>query len=220
VPTEVRHPIFARMLAAAAERAEGTEEDDIRRELLAGLAGRVIEVGSGTGPHFRFYPDEVAELVAVEPEDYLRRKAEEAARRAGRPIRVVDALAEELPFEDGSFDASVAAQVLCSVPSQGPALAELRRVVRPGGELRFYEHVISPDPRYARFQRLAGRITPHVAGGCHPDRDTARAIEAAGFAIERCRRFTFRMSLFDLPAAPRILGVARRPRDPGSVARP
>jgi ubiquinone/menaquinone biosynthesis C-methylase UbiE len=190
-------------------RAEGTEEDEIRRELLAGLAGRVIEIGAGTGPNFHLYPDTVSELVAVEPEDYLRARAEEAAARSGRAIRVVDALADELPFEDDSFDAAVAAQVLCSVPSQAAALTELRRVLRPRGELRFYEHVMARQPRYARFQRLAGTVTPHLAGGCHPDRDTGRAIEQAGFTIERCRRFVFRTSLLDLPVAPRILGVAR-----------
>jgi ubiquinone/menaquinone biosynthesis C-methylase UbiE len=147
--------------------------------------------------------------MAVEPEDYLRVKAEEAAARTGRAIHLVDALADGLPFEDGSFDAAVASQVLCSVPSQAAALTELRRVLRPGGELRFYEHVLARQHRYARFQRLAGRVTPHVAGGCHPDRDTGRAIQQSGFTIERCRRFVFRNSLLDLPVAPRILGVAR-----------
>ena len=101
--------------------------------------------------------------------------------------------------------------MLCSVPDQATALAELRRVVRPGGELRFYEHVLAREPRRARFQRLAGKVTPHIAGGCHPDRETGRAIEEAGFEIERCRRFSFRQSLLDLPVAPRILGAARRP---------
>jgi ubiquinone/menaquinone biosynthesis C-methylase UbiE len=207
---EVRHPIFARFMAFVAARAEGGEEDDLRRELLAGLSGRVIEIGSGSGPNFRLYPDTVAELVAVEPEDYLRAKAEEAAARVGGDIRVVDALADRLPFEDGAFDAAVAAQVLCSVPSQAAALAELRRVVRPGGELRFYEHVLATSPRLARVQRLAALVTPRLAGGCHPDRDTGRAIEQAGFAIERCRHFQFRQSALDLPVAPRILGAARR----------
>jgi ubiquinone/menaquinone biosynthesis C-methylase UbiE len=191
------------------ERAEGTEEDEIRRELLAGLGGRVIEIGCGSGPNFRLYPEAVAELVAVEPEDYLRAKAEEAAARGGRAVRLVDALADDLPFEDGSFDTAVAAQVLCSVPSQAAALAEIRRVLRPGGELRFYEHVLARQPRYAGFQRLAAHVTPHLAGGCHPDRDTGRAIEQAGFTIQSCRRFVFRSSLLDLPVAPRILGVAR-----------
>ncbi len=208
----VHHPFFARFLACVAARAEGGEEDDLRRELLAGLSGRVIDVGAGTGPNFRLYPDTVTELVAVEPEDYLRRKAEEAAARMGRPqIRVIDALADRLPFEDSSFDAAVVAQVLCSVPDQAKALAELRRVLKPGGQLRFYEHVLARQPRYARFQRLAGKVTPHLAGGCHPDRDTGHAIEEAGFEIQRCRSFTFRQSPLDLPVAPRILGAARSP---------
>jgi ubiquinone/menaquinone biosynthesis C-methylase UbiE len=149
--------------------------------------------------------------VAVEPEDYLRAKAEQAATVAGPPsIRVVDALADRLPFEDASFDAAVVAQVLCSVPDQATALAELRRILEPGGELRFYEHVLARQPRLARFQRLVGRVTPRLAGGCHPDRDTGRAIEDAGFEIERCRRFNFRQSALDLPVTPRILGAARR----------
>src|ERR671915_1993303 len=208
--SEVRHPLFARFVAFVSARAEDGEEDDIRRELLAGLSGRVIEIGSGTGPNFRLYPETVDELDAVEPEDFLRAKAEEAAARSERAIRLVDAVADRLPFEDASFDAAVVAQVLCSVPSQATALDELRRVLKPGGELRFYEHVLARDSRRARFQRLAGRVTPHVAGGCHPDRDTGRAIEEAGFAIERCRRFSFQPTLLDLPVAPRILGVARR----------
>jgi ubiquinone/menaquinone biosynthesis C-methylase UbiE len=198
-------------LSFVAARAEGGAEDELRRELLAGLSGRVIEVGAGTGPNFRLYPETVAEVVAVEPEDYLRAKAEQAATVAGPPtIRVVDAVAAKLPFEDASFDAAVVAQVLCSVPDQAAALAELRRVVRPNGQLRFYEHVLSRHPRYAGFQRLAGKVTPRIAGGCHPDRDTGRAIQEAGFEIERCRRFRFRQSPLDLPVAPRILGAARR----------
>jgi ubiquinone/menaquinone biosynthesis C-methylase UbiE len=209
---EVNHPFFARFLTVVASRAEGGEEDELRRELLTGLSGRVVEVGSGTGPNFRLYPETVDELVAVEPEDYLRGKAKEAAVLTRRPsIQVIDALADRLPFEDSSFDAAVAAQVLCSVPDQAAALAELRRVLKPGGELRFYEHVVSRNPRRAGFQRLAGKVTPHIAGGCHPDRDTGRAIEEAGFEIARCRRFSFRQSPLDLPVAPRILGAARRP---------
>jgi ubiquinone/menaquinone biosynthesis C-methylase UbiE len=207
----VHHPLFARFLAFVTSRAEGGEEDELRRELLAGLSGRVVEVGAGTGPNFRLYPDSVTEIVAVEPEDYLRAKAEETAARSGRAIELVDAVADRLPFEDSSFDAAVAAQVLCSVPSQATALAELRRVLKPGGELRFYEHVLARESRRASIQRLAGRVTPHIAGGCHPDRETGRAIEEAGFAIERCRRFAFQPTLLDYPVAPRILGAARRP---------
>jgi ubiquinone/menaquinone biosynthesis C-methylase UbiE len=208
--TEFRHPCFARLVAFVAARAEGTEEDDLRRDLLAGLTGRVIEIGSGSGPNFRLYPGTVTELVAIEPESYLRAKAERAAERAAVRVRVVDALAGDLPFEDGSFDAAVAALVLCSVPSQATALAELRRVVRPGGELRFYEHVLARSGRLFAVQRLAAPVTQRLAGGCRPDHDTAAAIEAAGFRMERCRRFVQR-SVLDALGAPRIIGTARRP---------
>jgi ubiquinone/menaquinone biosynthesis C-methylase UbiE len=205
---EVDHPLFARFAEFVAKR-EGDEELERRREVLAGLSGRVIEIGSGSGPNFRHYPEAVSELVAVEPEDHLRAKAEEAARESGRPIRVIDALADDLPFEDASFDAAVAVLVLCSVPSQAAALAELRRVVRPGGELRFYEHVVGTSRRLAGLQRALAPGLARVFGGCRTDRDTGAAIEAAGFRIERSRRFLER-SFMEAPAAPRILGVARR----------
>jgi ubiquinone/menaquinone biosynthesis C-methylase UbiE len=208
VSGEVNHPLFARFAEAVAAR-EGDEEQDRRREVLAGLRGRVIEIGSGSGPNFRHYPEAVTEIVAVEPEGHLRAKAEEAARESGRPIRVVDALADDLPFEDAAFDAAVAVLVLCSVPSQARALGELHRVVRPGGELRFYEHVIGSSRRLARLQRALAPGLARVFGGCRADRDTGRAIEEAGFQIERHRRFLER-SLVEAPAAPRILGVARR----------
>lgn len=146
----------------------------------------------------------------VEPEDYLRAKATGAAQRAARPTRVVDALAEDLPFENGAFDSAVAALVLCSVPDQAAALAELRRVVRPGGELRFYEHVLARTAPLSTLQRAAAPVTQRLAGGCRPDHDTGRAIEAAGLRIERCRRFVQR-SLVDALGAPRIVGTARRP---------
>jgi ubiquinone/menaquinone biosynthesis C-methylase UbiE len=209
VAAEVRHPLFARFAAFVAGR-EGDLEQGLRRETLEGLSGRVIEIGSGSGPNFAHYPDVVSEVVAVEPEEHLRAKAVDAAQGSGRPIQVVDALADRLPFEDASFDAAVAVLVLCSVPSQPAALAELRRVVRPGGELRFYEHVIGTSKRMAGVQRALAPGLAKAFGGCRADRDTGAAIEAAGFRIERCRRFVMR-SLMDAAAAPRILGVARRP---------
>jgi ubiquinone/menaquinone biosynthesis C-methylase UbiE len=210
---KVRHPIFARMCVREGARAERKGQGRHREELLAGLSGRVVEVGTGPGLNFGRYPSSVEEVVAVEPESRLRRLAEEAAADAPVPIRVVDGLADALPFEDGSFDAGVASLVLCTVPDQRASLAELRRVIRPGGELRFYEHVISERPGLARVQRAADRIgiTPLVGGGCHAARDTGPMIEAAGFRIESCRRFDFHASLMEKVVEPRILGVARRP---------
>jgi SAM-dependent methyltransferase len=106
-------------------------------------------------------------------------------------------------------DAVVIAGVLCSVPDQRAALAEFRRVLRPGGELRFYEHVRSRRPRFARYQDLVGHIWPRLMGGCEPNRETLSAIERAGFAVDRCRGFGFPAQARAYPVAPRILGVAR-----------
>jgi ubiquinone/menaquinone biosynthesis C-methylase UbiE len=208
MPDEVNHPLFARFAEFIAS-SEGPVEVDRRRETLAGLRGRVIEIGSGSGPNFRHYPDAVSELIAVEPEAHLRAKAIEAARESDKPIRVIDAVADRLPFDDGTFDAAVAVLVLCSVPSQPAALAELHRVVRPGGELRFYEHVVGISKRLSTLQRTLAPGLAKVFGGCRADRDTGSAIETAGFRIERCRRFLIR-TLNEVPAAPRILGSARR----------
>jgi ubiquinone/menaquinone biosynthesis C-methylase UbiE len=210
----VHHPIFARVFERLSAKEEELGQADHRREALAGLSGRVIEVGAGNGLNFRHYPDGVSEVVAVEPEPYLRRRAEETAGAAEVAVRVVDGLGDRLPFEDGSFDAGVASLVLCTIPDQQAALAELFRVIRPGGELRFYEHVRANQPRLARIQDIATPIWKIVGGGCHPNRDTAAAIERAGFSIETCRRFPFRPCFVCAPVAPRILGRALRPQVP------
>jgi ubiquinone/menaquinone biosynthesis C-methylase UbiE len=191
--------------------AEKAGQREHRRELLAGLSGRVVEIGAGNGLNFPHYPPQVEEVVAVEPEAYLRERAREAADEAAVPIRVVDGVAERLPLDDGSADAGVVSLVLCSVASQEAALAELRRVLRPGGELRFYEHVRGDAPALARLQRAADLVWPHLAGGCHTHRDTPRAIERTGFAIETCRRFSFRPCSLLAPIEPHVLGRARRP---------
>lgn len=181
-----------------------------RDELVADLTGRIIEIGAGNGMNFRHYPSEITELVAVEPERYLRRQAAAEAARAAVEITVIEATADRLPFPDASFDGGVASLVLCSVPNQTRALAELHRVVRPGGELRFYEHVRAADRRSARRQERADILWPHVAGGCHTARDTPAAIERAGFVIEKIRRFDFPTSRMPNPARPHVLGRARR----------
>lgn len=207
----VHHPLFARYYARSTPREE--EETGVaghRRELLAGLTGRVLELGAGSGLTFAHYPTTVSEVVAVEPEDYLRGKAQLAAETAPVPVTVVDAVADRLPYPDGSFDAAVAALVLCTVPDQPTALAELRRVLRPGGELRFYEHVRPARPWAAAVARRLDEwnVWPRLAGGCHAARDTEAAIRAAGFEIERCRRFAFKGGAVTVP---HILGVAHRP---------
>lgn len=210
--TKVRHPLFARMYARMAPAFESKGSGEHRDEMLAGVGGRVVEVGAGTGLNFAHYPATVTEVVAVEPEAFLRERAERAATAAPIEVRVLDGVADALPFEDATFDVGVASLVLCSVPDQRRALEELFRVIRPGGELRFYEHVLADRPRLARVQRvLDATIWPHVGGGCHAGRPTVDAIERAGFVVERVRRFDFKPSWTTAVVAPHVLGVARRP---------
>ncbi|SEO59745.1 Ubiquinone/menaquinone biosynthesis C-methylase UbiE [Trujillonella endophytica] len=206
------HPVFARLwphLAAAGER-QGTAE--LRDRLLAGAAGRVLELGAGSGTNFGHYPSAVTEVVAVEPEPRLRALAASAALSAPVPVTIVDGDADALPAEDGAFDVAVASLVLCSVPDQGRALAELRRVLRPGGRLLFWEHVRGEKAGLVRAQRvLDATVWPFFAGGCHTGRDTAAAIEAAGFTIERLDRFDLPDLRVNLnPASPQVLGMAVR----------
>jgi len=153
----------------------------------------------------------VERVLAVEPEPRLRAAAIEAAGKAPVPITVVDGVAGRLPAEDGSFDAGVASLVLCSVRDQDRALAELHRVIRPGGEFRFYEHVVAERPMSVRLQRLADlTVWPKCAGGCHLSRDTGAGIARAGFVVERKERFLF-MPGIPVVKLPHILGIARRP---------
>ncbi|MGH2800477.1 MAG: methyltransferase domain-containing protein [Thermoleophilaceae bacterium] len=210
--TDIRRPFFARMYPKAAARADRRGATDHRRRLLDGLSGRVVELGAGNGLNFAHYPTTVTEVVAIEPEPNLRAAAEAAAQRAAVTVTVRAGTADHLPLEDGEVDAAVASLVLCSVPDQASALAELHRVLRPGGELRFYEHVIARCQPKRTILQLADRsgLWPAIAGGCHPARDTGAAIEAAGFTIERSERFGFSASAVE-PSVPHILGVARRP---------
>jgi ubiquinone/menaquinone biosynthesis C-methylase UbiE len=204
----VHHPLFARFYSRFAKREDARGNADNREELLAGLSGRVIEVGAGIGSNFAHYPATVSEVIAVEPEPYLREKSAEAAAQAPVPVRVVDGVADSLPAEDGSVDAGVASLVLCSVPDQDTALAEFHRVIKPGGELRFYEHVASNRESRRKFQRfMDATIWPRMLGGCHMTRDTRAAIERAGFTVQRSRRFPYPPGRFGLP---HILGSARR----------
>jgi ubiquinone/menaquinone biosynthesis C-methylase UbiE len=211
VSENVHHPIFARIYARISRAAESKGAAAHRGELLAGLRGRVIEIGAGNGLNFGHYPETVDEVVAVEPEPHLRRLAENAAKNAEVKIRVVDGTADALGVADDSFDGAVCSLVLCSVADQREALVEVRRVLGKGGELRFYEHVIDPDQRFARFQRVVNLVHPYVAGGCHVTRDTETAITGAGFEITSIRRFRFAPERLSTAAAPKILGAATAP---------
>jgi ubiquinone/menaquinone biosynthesis C-methylase UbiE len=209
--TDIERPRFASMYSKASARAERRGATEHRRRLLDGLSGRVLELGAGSGLNFAHYPFAVTEVIAVEPEPTLRAAAMEAAATAPVSVSFRDGNADTLPLAAAEVDAAVASLVLCSVPDQARALAELHRVVRPGGQLRFYEHVIARCQPMRTVLQLADRsgLWPAIAGGCHPARDTGAAIEAAGFEIEQCERFGFRASALE-PSVPHILGVARR----------
>lgn len=200
------HPIFARFYERFSMGAEKRGQAEHRRTLLAGLSGRVLELGAGNGLNFEHYPSSVAEVVAVEPEPFLRERASERASAAAVPITVTEGDADALPLGDSSVDAAVASLVLCSVPDQARALAELRRVLKPGGELRVYEHVVSRKPLAAAFQRAFTRtLWKRMAGGCHMDRDTGTALRAAGFeGAESLERVSFQ-------GLAHLLGVVRAP---------
>ncbi len=211
----VHHPIFARLFHRSSRLME-SELGPHRDELLAGVAGRVLEVGAGDGANFSHYPPTVSEVVAVEPESYLRMHAARAAATAPVPITVRDAVAERLPLDDASVDVAVVSLVLCTVADLRRSVDEIARVLVPGGELRFFEHVRSGRPHKARIQRAIDRprLWPRVGGGCHCGRDTIGALRSAGFEIEQCRSFNIGAPC--MHTNPYELGRARAPQRPPS----
>jgi ubiquinone/menaquinone biosynthesis C-methylase UbiE len=209
----VHHPLFARCyarLSVAAETRAGLGA--LRGRLLAGLSGRVIEIGAGNGLNFAHYPGTVAEVVAIEPERTLRRLAREAALRAEVPVDVAPGAAEALPVKSEAFDAAVLSLVLCSVRDVPRALAELRRVLRPGGEVRFLEHGRGGGPAMRFTQRALDRtVWPHLGGGCHLSRDPVGALRDAGFELGPYRRLVLPERGPRLPVSYCVLGTAWRP---------
>jgi SAM-dependent methyltransferase len=176
-PSKISPPIFARLYAALARGAEPRGTADHRRRLLVGLRGEVVEIGAGSGLNFAHYPQGVTHVTAIEPEPYLRQQAERAAASALIPVSVIAGAAENLPVEDGRYDAAVFSLVRCSVTEQAVALAEAHRCLKAGGELRFYEHVQAHNPHcragpaHSRRDLLAAhrrRLPPRER---HRDRD-------------------------------------------------
>jgi ubiquinone/menaquinone biosynthesis C-methylase UbiE len=201
---------FARRLEQQELRRPDPVARELRRRLLAGVRGRVIEVGCGDGRSFEHYPAEVDAVLAVEPDAAARAVAEDRATAAAAPIDVVAGVAEELPAEARTFDAAVVMGVLCSVADAGTALREVRRVLVPRGELGFWEHVRSPHRPFRALQHACDSLFwTRALGGCRTTRDTEGAIRAAGFEITTIERGFHSSSLLTITSAPYITGVAR-----------
>ncbi|MFE3033253.1 class I SAM-dependent methyltransferase [Streptomyces canus] len=212
----VHHPVFARYyarLSVAAETRMGMA--GVRKRLLAGLSGRVLEIGAGNGLNFSHYPRAVSEVVAIEPERRLRQLAVEAALRSEVPVDVAPGAAEALPVKSEAFDAVVVSLVLCSVRDVPRALGEVRRVLRPGGTVRFFEHGRGGGPAMRFTQRALDRtLWPPLSGGCHLGRDPVAALRAAGFELGPYRRVLMPEKGPTLPTSFCVLGTAWRPLPP------
>lgn len=208
---DLPRPLFARIYAAMIPRMDAGGLAVLRGELLADLTGSIVEVGCGNGMNFTHYPDSVSTVHAVEPEPHLRALAVAAAQSAPVDVTVTDGTADALPLDDGSVDAAVLCMVLCSVPNPVAAVAEIRRVVRPGGTLVFLEHCASARPAILRFQKAAdATVWPLMAGGCHLGRDTLAALTSGGFVVEAVRTPEHPGGIGGA-LAPHILGRASRP---------
>src|SRR6266550_5379908 len=178
----LRDRIFAAGYDPLSARWEKRHGAKLRKKLLEHAQGHVLEIGVGTGLNLPHYPPG-DELVAADPSEPMLRRARRRAAETGRDVTFVEAPAEQLPFEDDSFDTVVSMLVLCTVENQRRALQEVRRVLRPSGQFLFSEHVRSDDPGLARWQDRLEPIWGVVANGCHPNRNTLDGIRAAGFDI-------------------------------------
>lgn len=203
-----------RWFAAFYERICKLEESSpavrrVRKDIVGGASGRVLEVGAGTGASFPYYNECATSVDAIEPDPFMLRRARKAAKSTARAIELHKAPAEALPFEDATFDTAICSLVLCSVSNPGRALAEIKRVLKPGGELRVYEHVRYDHGFGAFFQDAFAPAWRWIGAGCNPNRDTAACIRSAGFEFTRLR---FVKNAPPIPpivlVRPHIIGVA------------
>lgn len=207
----VDNPFFARLWTVmSAHETDAIRQ--LRRENLAGLSGRVLEVGAGTGTNFEFYPDTVTEVVAVEPERRLAEHAQRAAAAVRVPVTVsTDTVEQFMASGNEPFDAVVCSLVLCSIEDPETVLRQLHSLMRPGGELRYLEHIASADGR-GRLQRIAdATVWPRLFGNCHTHRHTEQSIAGAGFDVAGSRREWTMPRWVPLPVSEFAIGRAVKP---------
>jgi SAM-dependent methyltransferase len=208
-----RMSIWGRIFAAMYDRMmAGAERECLaahRRELLAGATGDVLEIGAGTGANLPYYGPAVRSLTLTEPEAPMARRLRKRILERRPEATLLRAPAEDLPFDEASFDTVVSTLVLCTVDDQPRALRELRRVLRPGGRVLFIEHVRGEDPKLARMQDRMAPLNRRIAHGCHCNRPTLDGIRAAGFDVCATERDT----LPHTPpfVRPLLVGTAERP---------
>jgi ubiquinone/menaquinone biosynthesis C-methylase UbiE len=203
----LRGTLFAAMYDRMSRSSEEAGVGEMRQRLLSDVSGDILELGAGTGMNLSHYDEGLASLVLTEPEPAMLRRLQPKALEEAPNAEVVQASAEDLPFEDASFDAVVSTLVLCGVEDQARALQEAKRVLRPGGRLLFIEHVRSDDPKLARFQDRMNRFN-HFLVGCDCNRQTLAAIEEQGFTVSK-------VEPTELPKAPKFV----RPAIVGSAVR-
>jgi ubiquinone/menaquinone biosynthesis C-methylase UbiE len=198
--------IFAAMYDRMLGKAERDGLSDHRRALLAAANGDVLEIGGGTGANLEYYGDGVRTLTIVEPEKPMLRRLQRHIEQSAPQAKALRAPAEDLPFNDASFDVVVSTLVLCTVDDVPRALREVHRVLRPGGKLLFIEHVQSDDPALARTQDRMLPINVRIGHGCHPNRRTLDSIREAGFEVSSLERDTLKHTPKFI--RPLIVGVA------------
>jgi ubiquinone/menaquinone biosynthesis C-methylase UbiE len=189
---------FAALYDRSFKAAEEAGLRQMRRELLAGAGGRVLELGAGTGLNLDLYPEGVDQLVLLEPDPHMAKRLRERAAASARSVSVSEAPAERLPFEDAGFDVVVSTLVFCTIPDPAAAMDEVARVLKPGGRLLFLEHVRAEDPGLARWQDRLEKPWRFLGDGCHCNRDTVATIESSPLRLESVERGEF-------PKAPPIV---------------
>jgi ubiquinone/menaquinone biosynthesis C-methylase UbiE len=189
-PSQIFHPRFAAFYERYARLgSERRLTDPLRQETAGQAYGVVLEVGAGTGLNFSWYrPEQVERVEAIEPDSAMLAYARERVRQAGVPIRLTQASVEALPFADASFDSVVVTLVFCSVEDSAQGMQEIKRVLKPQGTLFLFEHVRSQSAWVVRLQDALVPLTTRMFGNCHWNRDTARTVQEAGFAITHMRR--------------------------------